>query len=213
MQAALLIAEPEAATRGFLERQLAGDGFRVVGAEAPVPAREPVPDLVLLGEPEALDAVRSWSSEVPVIVLGRAGSEPGERLRAFERGCDDYVPMPFQYEELVARIRAVLRRSGPAPGDVLEARDLAVDLVTRRVTVAGRSVDLSAKEHALLVQLVREPTRVFTKDELLREVWNFKADARTRTLDSHASRLRRKLAAAGGQGFVVNVWGVGYRLV
>src|ERR1044072_3398278 len=117
MQAALLIPEPEAEPRGSLARRLPGDGFRVVGAAAPVPAREPLPDLVLRGEPDALDVVRSWSSDVPVIVLGRHGSEPNERLRAFERGCDDYLPVPFQYEELVARIRAVLRRSGPAPGE------------------------------------------------------------------------------------------------
>jgi DNA-binding response OmpR family regulator len=208
MQAALLIAEPEAETRGFLERQLAGDGFHVVGAEAPEPARAGLPDLVLLGEPEALDVVRSWSPEVPVIVLGRPGSEPGDRLRAFEHGCDDYIASPFQYEELLARIRAVLRRAGPAPPDVVGAGEIAVDRTTRRVTVSGRRVDLAAKEYDLLVRLAREPDRVFTKDELLREVWGFRAPGRTRTLDSHASRLRRKLAAAGGTGYIVNVWGV-----
>ena len=80
------------------------------------------------------------------------------------------------------------------------------------MTVGGRPVALSAKEYELLLKLALEPDRVFTKDELLRDVWNFRSSGRTRTLDSHASRLRRKLAAAGGGRYIVNVWGVGYRL-
>jgi DNA-binding response OmpR family regulator len=212
MRAALLIAEAEAETRGLLERQLAGDGFHVVGAASPEPDGRPLPDLVLLGEPATVDVVRSWSSEVPVIVLGRAGSEPVDRLRAFEQGCDDYLAPPFQYEELLARIRAVLRRSAPPTADLIEAGEIVVDVATRRVTLAGTRVELSTKELELLVKLAGEPRRVFTKDELLRDVWKFRASGRTRTIDSHASRLRRKLAAAGGDGYVVNVWGVGYRL-
>ena len=174
MQAALLIAEAEAETRGLLERQLAGDGFQVVGASSE-PDGRPLPDLVLLGEPATLDVVRSWSSEVPVIVLGRAGSEPVDRLRAFEQGCDDYLARPFQYEELLARIRAVLRRSVPARHELVEAGEIAVDVATRRVTLAGERVELSTKEYELLVKLASEPRRVFTKDELLRDVWDFRA--------------------------------------
>jgi DNA-binding response OmpR family regulator len=212
VKAALLIAEPEAETRGFLERHLADDGFQVVGTEAAVPVREHVPDLVLLGEAGSLDDVRSWSSEVPVIVLGRPGSDSIDRVRAFERGCDDYVPVPFHYEELVARIRAVLRRS-IASRELLEVGEISIDRGTRCVTVCGRPVALAAKEYELLVRLASQPDRVFTKEELLRDVWNFRSQGRTRTLDSHASRLRRKLAAAGGGRYVVNVWGVGYRLL
>jgi DNA-binding response OmpR family regulator len=212
MQAALLIAEPEAETRGFLERHLADDGFQLVGAEAPEPAPEAVPDLVLLGGPAAVDGVGSWGPDVPVIVLGRPGSDPVDRVRAFERGCDDYVALPFHYEELLARIRAVLRRSGTSR-DVLEAGEIEIDRATRRVSVAGRTVVLAAKEYELLVKLAGEPTRVFTKEDLLREVWDFRSLGRTRTLDSHASRLRRKLAVAGGRRYVINVWGVGYRLL
>ncbi len=212
MPAALLIAEPEAATRGFLERHLSDDGFQVVGAEAPEPVRGPVPDLVLLGGPAALDDVRSWSPEVPVIVLGRPGSDPVDRVRAFERGCDDYVALPFHYEELLARIRAVLRRAGSGR-DVVQAGEIAIDRATRRVAIADRTVALAAKEYELLIKLAGEPTRVFTKEELLREVWGFRSLGRTRTLDSHASRLRRKLAEAGGRRYVINIWGVGYRLL
>jgi DNA-binding response OmpR family regulator len=122
------------------------------------------------------------------------------------------VPKPFAYDELLARIRAVLRRAMPSR-DVLEAGPIVIDRGTRRVSVDGRAVELSGKEFELLAKLASAPERVFEKDELLREVWGFRSSARTRTLDCHASRLRRKLAAAGGGPYVLNVWGVGYRLL
>jgi DNA-binding response OmpR family regulator len=134
-------------------------------------------------------------------------------VHAFERGCDDFVPRPFHYEELVARIHAVLRRAQPAARERLAAGPIAIDRATRRVTVHGFGVALAAKEFELLAKLASEPTRVFTKEELLREVWGFVALGRTRTLDSHASRLRRKLTVAGAEDCVLNVWGVGYRLL
>src|SRR5204862_3462641 len=125
----------------------------------------------------------------------------------------DYVAKPFVYDELVARIRAVLRRTRPLAPDHLRAGPIVVDRAARRVTVAGERVTLAGKEYALLLKLASEPTRVFTKDELLRDVWGFRSLGRTRTLDSHASRLRRKLNAANGGGdYVLNVWGVGYKL-
>jgi DNA-binding response OmpR family regulator len=156
---------------------------------------------------------RSWDRNVPVIVLGELQSDAVDRVQAFERGCDDFVPRPFHYEELVARIHAVLRRTRPGSRTRLAAGPLAVDRVTRRVTVHGLSVALSAKEYELLVKLAVEPTRVFTKEELLRDVWGYRSLGRTRTLDSHASRLRRKLTVAGADDCVLNVWGVGYRLL
>jgi DNA-binding response OmpR family regulator len=134
-------------------------------------------------------------------------------VRALERGADDVIGRPFAYEELLARIRALLRRSSPANGEVLEAGELVVDRRTRRVTVRDRLVSLSAKEFDLLARLAAEPNRVFTKEILLREVWGFRALGRTRTLESHASRLRRKLNVADDDRYVVNVWGVGYRLL
>ena len=116
------------------------------------------------------------------------------------------------YDELVARMRAVLRRSNGPRHPRLSVRDLEIDLASRVVTLGGAAVQLSAKEYELLLKLASEPSRVFTKEELLREVWGFRSLGRTRTLDSHACRLRHKLDAAGGR-FVINVWGVGYRLV
>jgi DNA-binding response OmpR family regulator len=214
MSNALLLAEPEPATRGFLERHLRQDGFDVVEAldgEAFELLELTRPDLVLAADSLAADLCRR-AANVPIIVLGRADSDPVDRVRAFDGGCDDYVARPFHYEELLARIRAVLRRASPPARERIEVGELLIDRAARRVTVRGASVMLAAKEFELLVKLAGEPTRVFTKEQLLREVWGFRSLGRTRTLDSHASRLRRKLGAAGGD-FVRNVWGVGYSLV
>ena len=230
MSTALLLAEPEPETRGFLERHLTDDGFDVFGATAGVEAlalaERARPDLVLVGvslpDTSGLEVCgrlrrgepgRSWNRDVPVIVLGQTESDAVDRVRAFARGCDDYVAKPFHYDELLARIRAVLRRSGPPSGERLQAGDILVDRATRRVAVGGEAVALAAKEYELLVKLASEPGRVFTKEELLRDVWGFRSLGRTRTLDSHASRLRRKLGAPAGTAYVINVWGVGYRLL
>jgi DNA-binding response OmpR family regulator len=227
---ALLIAEPEPATRCFLSRHLAEDGFAVVeaaaGGEALALAEERQPDLALLGdELPDLSGVdlcrrlregepgRSWNRDVPVIVLGQPDADAVDRVRAFARGCDDYLGRPFHYEELLARIRAVLRRSSGGANERIMAGDIIVDTPTRRVTVGGDRVVLSGKEYDLLAKLASEPERVFKKDELLRDVWGFRSLGRTRTLDSHASRLRRKLAAPQGTRYVRNVWGVGYCLL
>jgi DNA-binding response OmpR family regulator len=211
MSTAILVAEAEPDTRGFLQRHLADDGFDVLAADDPRAVKAPVPpDLVLLGDAAALDA---WQPTCPVIVLGPEDADRIDRVRAFRRGCDDYVPRPFDYEELLERVRAVLRRTAAKRRDVIHVGALSIDLRTRRVTVDACSVELAAKEYDLLVKLASDPTCVFTKEELLREVWDYQYRSRSRTLDSHASRLRRKLAVAGGDGFVVNVWSVGYRLV
>jgi DNA-binding response OmpR family regulator len=227
--AAVLVIEKDEPVRAFLEQQLTDDGFEVLSADEGRAALELVeaahPDLVLLdtvlpdgsgfelcsrlreGEPG-----RSWDRDVPVIMVS-SRSEPADRLRGFARGCDDYVGKPFMYEELVARMRAVLRRAAGPRRTVLSVRDLSIDLASRTVRVGEYCVQLSAKEYELLVALAEDPERVFGKEELLRDVWGFRSLGRTRTLDSHASRLRRKLNNGGEPRFVLNVWGVGYRLV
>jgi DNA-binding response OmpR family regulator len=221
---ALLVAEPEAEERAFLERNLASDGFEVVGVAAAVEALDQAersrPALVLLVNPlpdasalELCGRIRARDRRTPVIILDGCAADAQDRVRAFDRGCDDWLAKPFDYEELLARIRAVLRRTDPEPGDVLHAGAIRVDRTTRRVTVDGTPVTLAGKEYELLCKLATAPTRVFPKDQLLREVWGFLASARTRTIDSHASRLRRKLAAAGGGECVINIWGVGYKLL
>lgn len=206
MSTSLLLAEPEPATRVFLRRHLADDGFEVL--EEVYAGR---PDLVLAGDASAVEVWRG--EDVPVIVLGAREADAVDRVRAFERGCDDYVMRPFHYDELLARIRAVLRRAAPPPREVVVAGPVRIDRRTRSVEVGGRPVPLAGKEYDLLLALAADPGRVFTKHELLRDVWGFRSPGRTRTLDSHASRLRRKLRGAGAGACVVNVWGVGYKLL
>jgi len=210
MPSAVLVAEPEPATREYLGRQLRDDGFDVLGAarrsEALELAESARPDLVLLAELDLClrlrrgEPGRSWDRNVPVIVLAPS-SDPVERVRALDRGADDVIGRPFAYEELLARIRALLRRSAAAHDDVLVAGDLVIDRPTRRVRVRDTA------------KLASEPHRVFTKEQLLREVWGYRSLGRTRTLESHASRIRKKLCLDSEDRFVVNVWGVGYRML
>jgi DNA-binding response OmpR family regulator len=226
----ILLVEDDDATRGFLADNLTADGYDVLLADC---LRDGLrlletkfPDLALVdvGLPDGsgLELVRrvreadGVASRIdpatPLLVLsGRSGEL--DRLRGFERGADDYVCKPFAYGELRARVAALLRRAQRRPGaGRLRVGPVVLDPASREVTVHGEPVTLSQKEFALLRQLAVEPTRVWTKAELLRTVWGFQALGRTRTLDSHACRLRAKLGVHGDR-FVVNVWGVGYRLV
>ena len=228
--AVILIVEDSAPTRAFLADNLTADGYEVlVAAELAEALRtlelHPV-DLAVIdvGLPdgsglELLRRVREsggpgsrLDARLPLLVVsGRAGES--DRVRSFERGADDFVAKPFSYVELRLRVGALLRRARERRADGrLRVGELSLDPVAREVRVRGARVELSAKEFALLRRLAAEPTRVFTKAELLRDVWGFRALGVTRTLDSHACRLRRKLSASGDR-FVVNVWGVGYRLV
>jgi DNA-binding response OmpR family regulator len=226
----VLVVEDDDATRAFLADNLIADGFRVATASAAgeglraIELRSPsvvVLDLAL-GDGsglDLLDRVRASDGlasridpDLPVIVLsGRAGD--ADRVRSFTRGADDHLCKPFLYHELLARIRALLRRSEGRRGrGVMRVGELTVDPLTRAVRIRGRAVELSAKEFALLVALAEEPTHVCTKQQLLRDVWGYRSLGNTRTLDAHACRLRKKLAVGSPRGWVLNVRGVGYRL-
>jgi DNA-binding response OmpR family regulator len=136
----------------------------------------------------------------------------GDVLRGFEAGADDVVRAPFAYSELRARVQALVRRGlADVPG-VIECGELRIDTAAHEVTVGAMRVGLRRLEYALLVHLARDPVRVYTKDELMREVWGFRSAGSTRTLDSHASRLRGALARAGAEDWVRVTRGVGYRL-
>jgi DNA-binding response OmpR family regulator len=228
--ATILIVEDHQPTRTFLADNLAADGFDLLESDCASDARRQMetgfPDLAIidLGLPdgdglELLRLVREadriagkLDPDLPMLVLTGRATEL-DRLRAFDRGADDYLVKPFSYQELHARMRALLRRSRRRPGSgKLRVGPLDVDPISRRVWLRGEPLTLSKKEFALLRALAAEPTRVFTREELLRGVWGFRAMGQTRTLDSHAFRLRRKLNSSGDR-FVVNVWGVGYRLV
>jgi DNA-binding response OmpR family regulator len=206
MSAAVLLTEHEPTIDTHLRTHLTDAGFEVLST--PEDGR---PHLVLAGD---LDTVAAWSGEVPVIVLGQEEADVVDRVRAFQSGCDDYVGRPFDHEELLARIRAVLRRVGYSRPELIEAGPVKIDPLARGVTVHGNRVLLSQKEFALLLALASDPRRVFSKEELLRDIWGFRSASRTRTLDSHVSRLRRKLRVLpDSEEIVVNVWGVGYRLL
>ena len=228
--ATILVVEDDDATRTFLADNLCADGYEPLVADCARDARRLLetkfPDLAIvdLGLPDGsgLDLVHRIRNadgvvsridpRTPVVVIsGRAGEI--DRVRGFERGCDDYVCKPFSYPELRGRLAALLRRADRrSASGWLRVGDLVVDPQSRQVTLRGVRAKVSQKEFALLRVLAAEPTRVFTKEELLRSVWGYRAMGTTRTLDSHACRLRRKLAFSGDR-FIINVWGVGYRLI
>jgi DNA-binding response OmpR family regulator len=145
-----------------------------------------------------------------IIVLTDRG-RPEQMSGGF--GADDYVRRPFTYEALLGRIRAALRRRHSRHDAPVMIGELVIDPGRRSVTIGGRPIQLANKEFTLLRVLASDPTRVFGKDELMRDVWGFRLPAgRTRTLDSHSSRLRRKLDPEGKR-YVVNHWGIGYSLL
>jgi DNA-binding response OmpR family regulator len=228
--ATILLVEDHRATRRFLADHLLRDGYEILEAERAEDAERMLatdfPDLAVidLSLPdrdglELLEKVREadrvagrFDPDLPILVLSGRATEV-DRLRGFDRGCDDYVVKPFSYPELHARVVALLRRQSKQPGPGrLRIGSLELDPLARQVWVKGQPLRLSKKEFALLRALAADPTRVFTREELLRGVWGYRSLGRTRTLDSHASRLRKKLSRSGDR-YIINVWGVGYRLM
>lgn len=157
-------------------------------------------------------------SELPILLLTAKG-ESIDKLKGFNLGADDYVVKPFDPNELVARVKSILRRSRiareDAPNDsaerakVLEFPDLIVDLEQYKVTVFGRKIDLTAKEIELLHFLSSNPNRVFTRDELLEQVWKFDFAGGTRTVDAHVKNLRKKIGSHDAWS-IQTMWGIGY---
>jgi DNA-binding response OmpR family regulator len=227
----ILVVESDRDLGRAIVEQLAADGYSVqlarTAEHARILARAHAPRLAVLGRVELprgalqlLEEIRAsgrieqpWDGALPAIVLD-SRAQALDMLRAFDAGADDVLIRPARYLELRARIRAILRRSEATIGreGPLEVGPLVVDRGTRLARLHGRDVGLCRLEFELLLHLAADPQRVFTKDELLSAVWGYRSGGSTRTLDSHASRLRRKLAADSDSRWVINVWGIGYRL-
>ena len=220
----VLVVDDEPMVREVLARYLEKEGFAVDVAEdgeAALATFETTrPDLVLLDlmlpRIDGLEVLRRMRAQgsIAVIMLTAKGEET-DRVVGLELGADDYVTKPFSPREVVARVRAVLRRSAPAAvprSDVITHGDLEIDVPRRELRRGGAPVKLTRKEFDLLVLLTSNPGRVFTRSELLEDVWDFAWDGDTNTVTVHMRRLREKIEDDPSEPVrLITVWGVGYR--
>ena len=225
MKPRVLIVEDEAPLVTLLRYNLEQEGFEVAeavdGEEALVRIAEARPDAVLLdwmlpnvsGIEVCRQLRRSPSTRaVPIIMLTARGEET-DRVRGLNSGADDYVVKPFSPSELIARLRAVIRRAQPSAGeDVLRYADLQMDLVAHRVTRSGSPIHLGPTEFRLLRHFLQYPGRVFSREQLLDRVWGQDSEVEIRTVDVHIRRLRKALNANGGGDLLRTVRSVGYAL-
>jgi DNA-binding response OmpR family regulator len=214
----LLVVEDEARIAAFLEKGLKAHGYAVEwarnGAEALRLGAGPDIALVILDLKlpdldglEVLAGLRERGTTVPVVILSARGGVD-DRVRGLELGADDYLAKPFAFEELLARVRARLRPGAAAGAGMLRAGGIYLDVLTREVTAAGRTVSLSDREFALLRAFVSHPRRVLSRPELLAMAWNMDFDPQTNLVDVYVGYLRRKL----GETAIETVRGTGYRL-
>ena len=221
-----LVVEDDSNIAELLRLYLQKDGFTVHlaadGGEGIRKAQELQPDLILLDI--MLPVVDGWvvcsevrkTSQVPIIML-TAKSETFDKISGLEMGADDYVTKPFEVKELMARIHAVMRRSDPEPGHESESRKklsfdkLMINLDSYELTVDGKRQEAPPKEMELLFHLASSPNRVFTRNQLLDEVWGFDYFGDSRTVDVHIKRLREKLEGVSDRWSLKTVWGVGYK--
>lgn len=207
----------------LLRLYLEKDGFETITVNNGIKAVEAegkfLPDLILLDI--MLPGLDGWqvcreirkSSDVPIIMLTAKG-ETFDRILGLELGADDYVSKPFDTKEVIARIKAVLRRSNTADDkDVKEVRfeNLTINLTNYELIVNGTQVDTPPKELELIYHLASNPNRVYTRDQLLDEVWGFDYYGDSRTVDVHVKRLREKLEGVSQRWSLKTVWGVGYK--
>lgn len=220
----ILITEDEAAIAEIIAYNLSDEGYETKIASDGVECLEVFdgfqPDLVLLDVMmprmdgfEALREIRK-KSRVPVIMLTAKDAE-GDRIRGLEYGADDYVVKPFSMGELVARVKANFRRldfenEGYLPGEVIEEADLYIDPVKYEVTKRGKVVDLTLREFELLKYLAQSPGTVFSREQLLEEVWGYEYYGDIRTVDVTVRRLREKIEDGGDFRYILTKRGVGY---
>jgi two-component system, OmpR family, phosphate regulon response regulator PhoB len=221
----ILIVEDETALVTLLRYNLEKEGFRIAeardGEEALLVAREQKPDLVLLDWMlpllSGIEVCRQMrrmpeTKGVPIIMLTARGEE-GDKLRGLDSGADDYITKPFSPSELIARIRAVLRRARPATeGETLRYEDLVMDLASYRVRRKGRDVHLGPTEFRLLRHLLENQGRVFSREQLLDIVWGQDVYVEPRTVDVHIRRLRKALNGTADADLIRTVRSAGYAL-
>ena len=218
----IYIVEDDSSIRELVAYTLGSQGMEAEGFECPsafFKALETrVPDLVLLDimlpETDGLSVLKKLKgtpaySRLPVIMLTAKGSEY-DTVLGLDSGADDYIPKPFGMMELLARIRAVLRRTGEKKGEVHEYGGIQVYPDSRRVTVNGSEVSLTSKEFDLLTALISQPEKVCTRSQLLSTVWGYISDGESRTVDVHIKTLRQKLGEAGK--LIETVRGMGYKI-
>ena len=224
-QPTVLLVEDEPAQREVLRYNLEAEGFAVIvardGEEALERIAEGLPDLILLDwmlphvagiEDSRRLRLRPETRSIPVIMLS-ARSEDVDKVRGLETGADDYVIKPYSVAELMARLRAHLRRVRPAAaGMVLEWQDLRLDSETHRVSRSGAEIKLGPTEFRLLSAFLERPGRVFSREALLDRVWGRDIYVDSRTVDVHIGRLRKALMSAGGNDPLRTVRGTGYSL-
>ena len=219
----ILIVEDEQNIAQLLNLYLEKEGYQAQiaadGGKAVELFRSFAPDLVLLDI--MLPVMDGWAvlsriraeSKTPVIMLTAKG-ETNDRVTGLEQGADDYIVKPFEAKEVLARIRAVLRRAGTDEaqgGKKLSFDKLVINLDAYELLVDGKRIDTPPKELELLYHLAGAPNRVFTRNQLLDEVWGFDYFGDSRTVDVHIKRLREKLEGVSGQWSLKTVWGVGYK--
>jgi DNA-binding response OmpR family regulator len=219
----ILIVDDEPKITRLVRDYLENAGFAVTvardGREALMRARTERPDLIVLdlGLPgfDGLDVTRALRREtgLPIIMLTARAAE-ADRVVGLELGADDYVTKPFSPRELVARVRAVLRRHEvDSDGELLRAADLSLDVARMRVEASGRRIDLTSTEFALLAAMARQPGRVFTRSQLLDAIHGVAFESYERAIDAHVKNIRRKLEPDPRRPrYLLTVYGVGYRL-
>lgn len=218
----ILLVEDEAKISDFVERGLSAEGYAVTvaddGLKGEAEALTGEFDLILLdvllpGRDgfEILETIRQRKVTTPVIMLTALG-ETEDKIRGLEGGAIDYVSKPFSFEELLARIRAQLRRPDSASADRLEIGDLSLDLKTRRVARGERDIELTSREFELLAYFMRHPDQVLSRTQLLNGVWGYDYDPGTNVLEVYVGYLRKKLGEGDQEGPIDTVRGAGYRL-